>query len=36
MHQNILPVKNVIGSNSTLRNSYPIVGFGKLQNFQQH
>ena len=36
MHQNILPVKNVIGSNSTLRNSYPIVSFGKLQNFQQH
>ena len=30
-----LLVKNVIESNSILRNNCPIAGFGKLRSFQQ-
>ena len=35
-NQNILSVKNVIGSNSTLHNSCLIASFGKLRSFRQH
>ena len=31
----ILSVKNVIESNSILRNNYPIASFDKLRSFQQ-
>jgi hypothetical protein len=31
-----LSVKNVIESNSILRNNYPIVSFDKLRSFPQH
>jgi len=31
-----LSVKNVIESNSILRNNYPIANFGKLWSFRQH
>jgi hypothetical protein len=30
-----LSVKNVIESNSILRNNYPIASFDKLRSFQQ-